>query len=150
MILDRFELRGRYVSLHPLFAPAFEFLASTDILALPSGRHDIVPDRVYVSVDRAEGRGRAGGRLEAHRRCIDIQATFEGHEEIGWRPLAACDGPVEPYDPVRDIAFFDERPDTWLAVPRGCFAIFFPEDAHAPLAGTGAVTKAVVKVMTTG
>jgi beta-galactosidase beta subunit len=31
-------------------------------------------------------------------------------------------------------------------VPAGHFAIFFPEDAHAPLAGEGHLVKAVVKV----
>jgi beta-galactosidase beta subunit len=33
-----------------------------------------------------------------------------------------------------------------VSVPRGSFAIFFPEDAHAPLAGRGALTKAIVKI----
>jgi beta-galactosidase beta subunit len=35
---------------------------------------------------------------------------------------------------------------TWVAVPPGSFAIFFPHDAHAPLGGEGRVKKAVVKV----
>ena len=33
-----------------------------------------------------------------------------------------------------------------LAVSSGAFAIFYPEDAHAPLATSGPIHKAVVKV----
>jgi YhcH/YjgK/YiaL family protein len=53
---------------------------------------------------------------------------------------------AEPYDPQKDIAFFADRPDTWIHVPAGRFAIFFPEDAHAPLGGLGLLKKAVVKI----
>jgi biofilm protein TabA len=33
-----------------------------------------------------------------------------------------------------------------VATPPGTFAIFFPEDAHAPMAGEGLIHKVVVKV----
>ncbi len=42
--------------------------------------------------------------------------------------------------------FFADRPETWFAVKPGSFAIFYPQDAHAPLAGTGETRKAVMKV----
>lgn len=45
--------------------------------------------------------------------------------------------------------FFD-RPATWLAVSRGVFAVFYPEDAHAPLASLGPIHKAVVKIAVDG
>ena len=101
---------------------------------------------MYLSIDHAQGRGREGARLEAHRRYIDIQYTIEGNEEIGWMPLATAGSPANPYDDTRDIVFFDRRPTTWLAVPEGTFAVFFPHDAHAPLGGRGALKKAIMKV----
>jgi biofilm protein TabA len=146
MIADTLEQSRRYAALQPAFARAFAFLAHTDLLALAPGRHAIDGDRIFVSIDHRDGRGREGARTEAHQRHIDIQLTLEGAEEIGWMPLAACRLPAAPYDPEKDITFFSDRPDTWIQVPAGSFAIFFPDDAHAPLGGRGPVKKAIVKI----
>jgi YhcH/YjgK/YiaL family protein len=146
MILDALEEAHRYVDLHPRFDRAFEFLARADLSALPPGRQAVDGDLLYVSIDVTEGRSREGARLEAHRRYIDIQYTIDGAEEIGWLPLAACRTPLGAFDPYKDVVFFDDRPTTWLSVPAGRFAIFFPEDAHAPLGGRGLLRKAIVKI----
>jgi beta-galactosidase beta subunit len=41
---------------------------------------------------------------------------------------------------------FGDRPELYFTLPPGCFVVFFPSDAHAPLAGNGKVLKAVVKI----
>lgn len=146
MILDKLDEAERYASLHPAFARAFDFLSKTNLASLAPGRHDIDGDRMFVIIDHKSGKGREGARLEAHKAYIDVQYTFEGMEEIGWAPLAACRPPTGGFDAEKDIAFFDDRPTTWLGVPPGLFAIFFPEDAHAPLGGRGLLKKAIVKV----
>ncbi len=155
MVIDTLRNCDRYASLHPEFAKAFEFLAHADWAELAAGsvtgerhsvRHVIDGDRMYVSIDRAEGRGRDGARLEAHRRHIDIQFTIEGHDEIGWQPLAECGEPAGGFNEDRDVGFYDGSPRSWLSLPAGTFAIFFPDDAHAPLGGRGIVRKAIVKV----
>ena len=155
MVIDLLRNCARYARLHPGFDQAFEFLAHADWAELASGsvsaerhsvRHAIDGDRLYVSIDHIDGRGRAGARLEAHRHHIDIQFTIEGREEIGWKPLADCTQPAGAFDSERDVGFFADRPETWLSVPAGTFAIFFPDDAHAPLGGDGTVKKAIVKI----
>ena len=155
MVLDTLARRHRYTNLHPAFARAFEFLTRADWAELVSGfastegqsvRHHIDGDRLYVSIDRADGRGRDGARLEAHRRYIDIQLTIEGHDEIGWKPVGACAQVGVEYDAVKDVAFFKDRPESWLSLPAGHFAIFFPDDAHAPLGGRGTLKKAIMKI----
>ena len=146
MILDLIDQHARYHALHPLFARAFQYLRDTDLRSLAPGRHELDGDRLYVSVDHVEGRGREGARLEAHRRYIDIQVAIEGPEAIGWRPLRACRRAL-PFDESKDIGFFEDAPESWLALRPGEFAIFFPDDAHAPLAERGAVKKAIVKVL---
>lgn len=155
MILDRLPAADRYISLHRAFARAFACLRETNWAPLVtaaeraaghSTRHSIDGDRMYVSVDRVEGRGRDGARLEAHRRYIDIQFTIDGLEEIGWRPLGDCAATSVAYDAATDVVYFSDRPDSWLSLPAGHFAIFFPDDAHAPLAGRGTLTKAIVKI----
>lgn len=147
MILDKLSECARYAALHPDFARAFEFLTQTNLAGLAAGRHEIDGDRMFVLIDHKTGRGREGARLEAHRKYIDLQYTFEGMEEVGWSPLEACRPPSGGFDEPNDIGFFnDDRPSTWLSVPPGLFAIFFPEDAHAPLAGRGLLKKAIVKI----
>lgn len=146
MILDSLANSARYAPLHPGFARAFEFLAAPGLAALAPGRHDIDGDRMYVSIDHKEARGEDGARLEAHRRYIDIQFTMDGDELIGWMPLATCAAPDGAFDAARDIGFFADRPTIWVAVPPGSFTIFFPHDAHAPLAGRGLLQKAIVKI----
>ena len=149
MILDTLANAARYAGMHPGFARAFEFLATTDFRALAPGRHEIDADRLYVSIDHKDGRGEEGARLEAHRRYIDIQYTIEGDELIGWMPLAKCQAPDAPFDEKKDVVLFADRPTTWVAVPPGSVAIFFPHDAHAPLAGLGRMKKAIVKIAVT-
>jgi YhcH/YjgK/YiaL family protein len=149
MILDTLGGADRYAALHPRFARAFAFLVSTDLESLPTGRNEIdgsTDDDMFVIIDRKDGRGHERARLEAHRRYIDIQLTLRGDEEIGWTPLAACTLPAGPFDEAKDIVFFEDAPLSWIAVPRGSIAIFFPEDAHAPLGGRGELTKAIVKI----
>ncbi len=146
MILDRLEQANRYRALHPAFDQAFAFLETADLTALSEGRHDLGgPNGVYALVADGDGRGRDGAKLEAHRRAIDIQMVAAGADLMGWRTVAGCT-PAGEYDPDSDIEFFHDPPVAWLTVPRGCFAVFFPQDAHAPLAGRGRVRKIVVKV----
>src|SRR5215207_8520397 len=141
MIIDTAARHQRYFPLHPLFERAFRCLSDSDLASLAPGCHAVDGDRLYLTVDHVQGRGRDAARLEAHRRYIDIQYTIEGDEEIGWMPLAECGAAAPGFDETRDIGFFDRRPTTWLAVPEGTFAIFYPDDAHAPLAGRGAMKK---------
>jgi YhcH/YjgK/YiaL family protein len=145
MIVDSWSEAARYEALHPRFARAFEFFLRAGLATMAPGRYDIDGSRLYLSVDVAEGRGREGARLESHRRYIDIQYVVDGDEEIGWQPVAGCRAPGR-YDEARDIVFYDDRPASWISLPPGHFAIFFPGDAHAPLGGRGAIRKAIVKV----
>ena len=149
MILDTLAQSECYVSLHSAFGRAFEFLGRPDLDLLAPGRHPIDGDLLYVSIDHDEGRGREGAKLESHRRYIDIQFTIQGEEEIGWLSLSECTAPRGPFDDGKDIRFYEDRPRTWVLLPRGQFAVFFPTDAHAPLAGRGLLKKAIVKVALT-
>lgn len=146
MILDRLEHADRYAGAHPAFARAFTFLRTADLRALPAGRVVLDGDRLFANVDDVVGRGEAGARVEAHRRYIDIQLTVTGRERMGWISLRDGLAPDGEFSEERDIGFFLDRPSTWLDVPPGHFAIFWPEDAHAPLAGAGPIRKVVVKV----
>lgn len=146
MILDTLAQAGRYSTLHPLFARAFDYLRSTDLDALTPGRHDIDGAQLFALVEDCAGRTRAEAQLECHRRYIDIQLVLAGVDEMGWRPLAGCVAPSADYDAARDIRFFDDAPESWIATPPGSFCLFFPDDAHAPLVSAGRIRKVVLKI----
>lgn len=146
MILDDLKNAARYFGLHAGFRQGFEFLAQGGLSAFASGKYELQGERLFALVNRDAGRGHEGARLEAHRKYIDIQFLVDGSEEIGWRPTAECAQLSEPYDADRDIMFFADRPRAWIHLPVGKFMIFYPEDAHAPLASTGDNVKVVIKV----
>jgi biofilm protein TabA len=146
MIFSTLSNADRYAALHPLFPRAFEYIRNTDLHALTPGHYPIISEDLFVIVEHEQGRTRAEALLECHRKYIDIQLVLEGVDEMGWKPLADCREPVDDYSEEKDIRFFRDAPDTWIATPPGAFCIFFPEDAHAPLVGTGRICKAVFKI----
>ena len=146
MILDTLREGSRYAALHPDFARAFKFLSSAALAELPAGKHELDGERLFVIISHDPGRGRQAARLESHRKYIDIQYVVQGTDEMGWRPLATCTKIETPYDAARDVGFFAEAPESWISVGEGRFVIFWPTDAHAPLAGQGELIKAVMKV----
>ena len=128
---------------------AFEYLARTDLSALPLGRTDIEGDDVYVTLSEADTKPPEQVQFEAHRRYIDIQLVVRGQEAIAVTPLAGL-VTVEPYDAAKDIEFFavPQQSET-LALRAGDFAVFTPGDAHRPslhLDGPHVSRQAVVKV----
>jgi biofilm protein TabA len=146
MILDGLTNEEQLRKLHPGFGAAFQFLQGTNLNQLPEGRQEIDGPRLYALVVRGQGRGQKGAKLEVHRRYIDIQYSLTGHDVIGWKQLSACRNPVEDYNEIKDIQFFLDPSDSWVTVPQGSFGIFYPEDAHAPMASEGPIHKVVVKV----
>jgi biofilm protein TabA len=146
MITDQLKNAENYYSMHPDFERAFSFLRMDSLANLPAGKHQIDGDRIFAIVQKTNGRSRAEAKLEAHRKYIDIQYVISGPEEMGWRPTAACKSVESPYDESKDIGFFNDEPETWTKVEAGHFAIFTPEDAHAPLVSSGEIHKVVIKV----
>ena len=146
MILEHLDSAERYAPLHPGFPAAFEFLRRKDLADLSAGRHPIDGERLYALVVQQDGRDREKARLEIHRRYIDIQFIVKGTDDIGWKPAVQCASYDQEYSDEKDVAFFTDVPEVWVITLPGTFGIFFPEDAHAPLGGTGPIHKVVVKV----
>ncbi|HTU27033.1 MAG TPA: YhcH/YjgK/YiaL family protein [Pirellulales bacterium] len=146
MILDRLDQAARYEVLHPRFAAAFQYLRRPDLAEIAPGRYEIDGSRLFALVNVDPGRGPKGTRLEVHRRYVDIQVSIDGRERMGWRPLAECRTPAEPYDAARDRALFADEARLWFPLEQGEFALFFPDDAHSGLAADGVLHKMVIKV----
>lgn len=146
MIFDTLANAERYAALHHRFPRAFEFLRGTNLKALAPGRYPIDGENLIAIVEAVPGRSRIAAKLECHRKYIDIQLVLDGIDEMGWKPLHECRVPLGDFNAEKDIQFFRDTPASWVITPPGAFCIFFPEDAHAPLVGTGEIRKVIVKV----
>lgn len=146
MILDTLVNAARYEALHPGLRAGFDFLRKTNVGALAPGKLMIDGARLYAVIVRGPGSGRAQAKLETHRKYIDIQFAIAGTDVFGWRPLEACRETAQAYDPATDAALYADAPWAWSDLPPASFAVFFPWDAHAPMAAEGELHKVIVKV----
>lgn len=117
-----------------------------DLKELPVNRYKIDGDLIYAIVDKGPGRNRKDAMLETHEKYIDIQLVLAGTDEMGWKPKASCVQPSGKYSPKKDLQFFSDEPDAWLATLPSVFTIFFPDDAHMPMISSGHLHKVIAKV----
>jgi len=130
MVIDTLENSSRYENLHPRFKAAFDFLKRPGTASAPLGRVDLDGASLYAMTQAYETKPIQEGKLEAHRKYIDIQFILEGEEFIGYAPLKNQPA-AKPFDAEKDIGFYDG--EAWFTLLRkGMFAIFFPQDAHLP------------------
>ena len=146
MIIGKLNEAICYEKLHPGFAAAFQFLKQTDLTSFVEGKMPIDGDRLFAVASREPGKGREKSLLEYHQKFIDIQYIIEGTDQMGWQPIESCSRVSQEYNPEKDLGFFYDRPTSWIDVPPEFFAIFFPADAHAPMAGELLVHKVIVKI----
>ncbi len=146
MLVGNIKESQQFIADHPALAEAVKFLESADLESMKNGIHKIDGDRLYVNMVRADGLGEKAV-LETHERYADVHFTISGQERIGFREKVECKHSRGGYHPEKDYELFDDNIKEWVPVPSGAFAVFFPEDAHAPLGGSGYLQKAVVKVL---
>lgn len=145
MIVDTLDNLEKYVSLNPLFAQAADFLKSTDLNALETGKTELKGKDLVVNVAQTKPKTKEEAKLETHRDYIDIQLPLSGVELIGYTTAKDC-VPSGAYSEQDDIAFYKGEADTYVALRPGMFAIFFPQDGHAPGISPEGVKKIIVKV----
>jgi biofilm protein TabA len=146
MIIDTLANAGKYKGMHKLFAKAFDYINSVSLEAIEPGKYPIDGPELHASVSLKDGLKAADAKFEAHNNYIDIQVCPSGTEQIGWKPRNTCVNPKGEYNTEKDVIFYNDAPDTYFNLKAGQFAIFFPEDVHAPMIGDGPIKKLVVKV----
>ena len=146
MICDRLSNAANYYGVASFIQKGFEFLQRSELASLEDGVHEIQGRDVYAIIARGDGVGRERAMLEAHREYLDIQYVIEGTDVIGWLERDFVERVKDPYVAEKDLEFFYVRPASWVQVPAGSFAVFLPQDIHAPLATSQYAHKAVVKV----
>jgi len=147
MIIDSVQNAGKYASVHPLFAKAFEYINSTDLASLEVGKYDIAEGlKAIISNKAGMTAEESTAKFECHNANIDIQLCIKGVETLGWKPRQDCKSEREPFNAEKDVQFYTDKPDMFFQLTDGQFAIFFPEDVHAPMIGEGEIKKLVIKV----
>ena len=147
MITDTITNAARYAALHPDFADAVRLLQTLDFTALPDGQVPYANPNIRLFVGSEPMRSKAEAKPEAHLKHIDIQVPISGEETYGWIDRSRLQH-GQGYNEERDIEFFRCTPETWFDLEIGEFALFFPNDGHAPLVGKPGQTirKAVFKI----
>ena len=148
MIVDSIDNAAKYTSLHPYFAKAFEYIKSTDLASTEDGKYEIDGEKLKAIISNKKGMTaeESVAKFECHNLHIDIQYCIKGKESMGWKPREKCKQPRGEYNPDKDVLFFNDQPDTFFQLTDGQFAIFWPEDVHAPMIGEGEIKKLVIKV----
>ena len=147
MIIDTLANASKYFSLHPSFAKAFDYINQNNVATLADGIYE-TPEGLKVIVNTGMGKTAESSlaKFECHDKNIDIQLCVKGLETMAWKPREKCLTPNGEYNPDKDVRFFSDAPDVSFQLTDGQFAVFFPEDVHAPMIGDGEIKKVVIKV----
>lgn len=152
MILESLSRADRCASLSPGIAAALRYLQSVDLAALPDGKVEIDGPQLIANVAHYQTRLPEQAVWESHRKYIDVQYVVSGVERIGYIPLENAPTVQSPYSDAKDVIFYEPGTDSFT-LRAGQFAIFYPEDIHAPSLADGepsAVVKVVMKVLIEG
>jgi len=150
MIIDKIENSQLYQGLGERIEKVFEYILNTDLKNIQPGKYEIDGENIFALISEYKTKPEAEGKLEAHRKYIDVQYVISGEELMGYAPLGTQQI-LEPYKEENDIVFFTGD-KSFTKVSEGMFAIFFPEDVHMPGIMTkesSPVKKLVIKVRTT-
>jgi YhcH/YjgK/YiaL family protein len=132
--------------MHPLFKKAFDYVKNTDFSQLKDGKVETDDPRLFFSIVNIRGKDPQDATIETHQKYIDIQVPIVGVESIGWKAGDGLTIISEPYDHEKDVTFYFDFPTTYTKIYPGQFAVYFPEDGHAPGIGQGDIRKVIVKV----
>ena len=145
MVIDTLEKLVCYESLNPLFKDVVVFLKENDLEKLEEGKHLIKGNDLFVNIQIVKGKTKEEAKLETHRKMIDIQIPLNVEETYGYTPL--CKLPDLEYNEEKDIIKYEGRAESYVTCQPGEFAIFFPQDGHAPcISNQPEIKKAIFKI----
>lgn len=146
MIIDTLDNLAKYEAINPLFKDVVDFLRKHDLATMDEGKHLIKDKDLFVNITTAKGKTPDAAVLETHRKMIDIQIPIDAPETYGYTPL--CNLPEADYNAEKDITKYgDLMAESFIDCQPGMFAVFFPQDGHAPcISMMPEIKKAIFKV----
>lgn len=146
--INKTELAIQFFKNRELWEKAFNFLKTSDLKKIKTGKYELEGNDMYVIVDEYITKNEENSDFEAHRRYIDIQYIIEGEEKIGISKLENTKE-ITAYDNFKDIIFLTAKQNDYRIASHERFFVFFPEDAHRPCVKTSdniRIRKVVVKI----
>lgn len=130
MIIDTLDNLSKYTSLNPLFQQVVDYIANNQLEGHEDGKVEIKGKDLFVNFSTAKGKTPVEAKLESHDKMIDIQIPLSTAETMGYTPRKIL--PEVEYNADKDISFYEGEAQQYITVHPGEFAIFFPQDGHAP------------------
>ena len=147
MIKDNLKNAMQYACLSERFKKAFEYLTSSDLLAVTE-RVELEGKDLYVLPQNPTLKTWDAARWEAHEKYADIQIVLEGEEVMGYAPIETL-AAADEYNPEKDAIHLTGE-GAAIRFTAGDFAVYFPQDGHKPNVraegGAESDRKMVVKV----
>ena len=145
MIFDKVENIALYKGMHSGLDVAIDHILSHGDDAYEGSGPYRLDGGVFYSVADVPLKERSAIRWECHNEYIDLQYVIAGDAETieyGYRG----DIPGWEKKPDGDILFSsDEQLRLPVSIAPGCFAVYFPQDAHRPAQGrAGEMSRKVV------
>ncbi|WP_301099481.1 N-acetylneuraminate anomerase [Otariodibacter sp.] len=136
-------------ALHPVFARLCKKVKELDLVALPTGQHEI-EEGIKMNVMEFQTTAAETKKAEMHRKFIDIQILISGDEAINYSVTQPTLSLFEEYHNDDDYQLIPEveNKNTIILKPN-MFAIFMPYEPHKPgisVNGDKMLKKVVVKV----
>ena len=131
MIYDKVENMSIYFDKLPGFEKVESEYKKFIEAPFKEGRIDIDGDNLWCNVASYTVDPANPLKYEAHREYADVQVMVDGEEVFGWANTKECNV-TEDFKEGCDIAFMDAPNGQFFQLRKGYFAVFFPEDAHAP------------------
>ncbi len=131
MIYDKVENMSLYFSGLKGFERVEEVYKEFLKAPFAEGRIDIDGDNAWCNVATYTVNPDNPLKYEAHREYADVQVMVDGAENFGWAITDECNI-TEDFKEGSDIAFMDAPDGQFFELKKGYFAVFFPQDAHAP------------------
>lgn len=151
MISDQCRNWKTYSALAPdVFKTVFDFI-KTLTPDMENKRYELRGSDIYVLVQQYETKPLSCGKMEAHRRYIDIQTIISGTEIIGVSALAGLQE-ITPFDDEKDFELFEHSPaaSSLIKLCPGDFMLLNPGEGHMPGIAIddkpSEIKKAVVKI----
>lgn len=146
MIIDSLKNSSKIEGLNPYFKKVFDYVKTHDLMSAEPGRIVIDGDNAYINVVQVKGKDKADAVIETHNQYIDVQILLKGEESFAWKARESLKKEKGEYSVSDDISFYSDEAKLYFTLSVGEFAIFFPEDGHAPCIGKGEIKKLIAKV----
>ena len=145
MLVSSIKKYKKILDFFPQLDIVFDYINKNINSKTSDGKYNITKD-IFAIVQTCQPKPKDEQVLEKHKKYIDLQYVVSGKEKIGWKFFDKSFKVLKKYNAKKDISFYSNIPDTFINLKKGEFAIFFPEDTHAPLCCDKQVKKCIVKI----